>query len=48
MNKVKSNAAELILALITITILTTSCGSTYGTCPAYSYENDKQNTNKVG
>ena len=48
MTKLKNNAAELILALITITILTTSCGSTYGTCPAYGYENDKQNTNKVG
>tara|TARA_R100001163_G_scaffold14485_1_gene13216 strand:- start:9 stop:152 length:144 start_codon:yes stop_codon:yes gene_type:complete len=47
MNIIKNNVAELILALITIIVLTSSCGSTYSTCPAYSLEN-KQNTTKVG
>ena len=48
MAKVKANAAEIIITIVAIVILISSCGSTYGTCPAYSYENDKQNTNKVG
>ena len=45
MNIIKNNVAELILALITITVLTSSCGSTYSTCPAYSLETQKTNIN---
>ena len=45
MNIIKNNVAELILALITIIVLTSSCGSTYGTCPAYSLETQKTNIN---
>ena len=42
MNIIKNNVAELILALITIIVLTSSCGSTYSTCPAYSQETTQE------
>ena len=35
MNKLKANAAELVLAAITVTMLATSCASTHYTCPSY-------------
>ena len=36
MTKVKSNAAELIIATIATILLMSSCGSQYGVCPAYA------------
>jgi|TARA_A100000172_G_scaffold35608_1_gene21666 hypothetical protein len=42
MNVIKNNVAELILALITIIVLTSSCGSTSGLCPAYSQETSQE------
>ena len=39
MIKVKSNAAEIIIATIATIILMSSCGSQYGVCPAYSNYN---------
>jgi hypothetical protein len=38
MAKIKSNAAEIIITIVAITILLCSCGSTSGLCPSYSQE----------
>jgi PBP1b-binding outer membrane lipoprotein LpoB len=37
-----------VITIILIAITIASCGSTYSTCPAYGYDNDKLNTTKVG
>ena len=35
MAKIKSNAAEIIITIVAITILLCSCGSTHSVCPSY-------------
>ena len=35
MAKVKTNAAEIIITIVAIAILISSCGSTHGLCPSY-------------
>ena len=44
MAKVKANAAEIVITVVAIIVLLSSCGSTY-TCPAYSNHNVNTNTN---
>ena len=36
MTKVKNNAAEIVLTVITIAIIMSSCGNHYTTCPSYA------------
>ena len=36
--KIENNVAEIIITILLI-IFISSCGSTYGTCPAYSNYN---------
>jgi len=45
MSKVKSNAAEITLTVITIIVLMSSCGGNHYTCPSYGNSNINQNTN---
>ena len=35
MAKIKSNAAEIVITIVTILILISSCGSTHSVCPSY-------------
>ena len=35
MAKVKANAAEIIITILAIIMLVSSCGSTHGLCPSY-------------
>ena len=35
MAKVKANAAEIIVTILAIIMLVSSCGSTHGLCPSY-------------
>ena len=35
MAKIKSNAAEIIITIVAIIMLLSSCGSTHGLCPSY-------------
>ena len=35
MAKIKSNAAEIVITIVAITILLCSCGSTHSVCPSY-------------
>ena len=42
MAKVKANAAEIIITILAVIMLLSSCGSTYGTCPAYSQETSQE------
>ena len=37
--KIENNVAEIIITAIFIMFMVSSCGSTYGTCPAYSNHN---------
>jgi hypothetical protein len=37
MTKVKNNAAEIVLTIVTIVILMSSCGGNNYTCPSYAY-----------
>ena len=39
MTKIKSNAAEIIIATVATILLMSSCGSQYGVCPAYAQNN---------
>jgi len=45
MTKVKSNAAEIIITVITLVFLLSSCGGNHYTCPSYGNSNTNQNTN---
>jgi len=44
MAKVKANAAEIVVTVVAIIVLLSSCGSTY-TCPAYSSHKLNTTTN---
>ena len=35
MTKVKANAAEIVITIIAIIMLLSSCGSTHSLCPSY-------------
>jgi hypothetical protein len=35
MAKLQANAAEIIITIVAIIILISSCGSTHGLCPSY-------------
>ena len=41
MAKVKANAAEIVITIIAIAVMLSSCGSTHSLCPSYSQENSK-------
>ena len=36
MTKVKNNAAEIIITIMTIIVLMSSCGGNHYTCPSYA------------
>jgi len=45
MTKVKNNAAEITLTIITIVVLMSSCGGNHYTCPSYGHLNNNTTQN---
>ena len=47
MTKVKLNAAEIVLTVITIVIIMSSCGGNNYTCPSYACNDEQSRPNLV-